>query len=71
VIDEKKGKASEWTRRDELAAMFMQGMLAGNAALEAGSSTGSLQSQGAAQQVALRAYRFADGFLAARGGPVQ
>jgi hypothetical protein len=70
VIDEKKaGRTPEWTRRDELAAMFMQGMLAGNSALEAGSSTGSLQHQGAAQQVALRAYRFADGFLAARGGP--
>ena len=71
MTDEKTGKASEWTKRDELAAMFMQGMLAGNSALEAGSSTGSLQHQGAAQQVALRAYRFADGFLAARGGPAQ
>ena len=69
MTDEKTGKASEWTKRDELAAMFMQGMLAGNSALEAGSSTGSLQHQGAAQQVALRAYRFADGFLAARAGP--
>ena len=48
--------------------MFMQGMLAGNPALEAGSRTGSLQNQGAAEQVALRAYRFADGFLAARAG---
>ncbi len=66
MADEKKGTASEWTKRDELAALFMQGMLAGNATLEAGSSTGSLQNQGAAQQVALRAYRFADGFLAAR-----
>jgi hypothetical protein len=65
MADEKKGTAP-WTKRDELAAMFMQGMLAGNAMLEAGSSTGSLQNQGAAQQVALRAYRFADGFLAAR-----
>jgi hypothetical protein len=66
MADEKKGTASEWTKRDELAAMFMQGILAGNSALEAGSNTGSLQNQGAAQQVALRAYRFADGFLAAR-----
>lgn len=57
-----------WTKRDELAAMFMQGMLAGNPSLEAGSNTGSIQNQGAAQQVALRAYRFADGFLLARGG---
>src|SRR5512133_3025617 len=66
MADEKKGTASAWTKRDELAAMFMQGMLAGNALLEAGSSSGSLQNQNAAQQVALRAYRFADGFLAAR-----
>ncbi|HTP29904.1 MAG TPA: hypothetical protein VMK12_30135 [Anaeromyxobacteraceae bacterium] len=66
MADEKKGTAPGWTKRDELAAMFMQGMLAGNATLEAGSSTGSLQNQGAAQQVALRAYRFADGVLAAR-----
>lgn len=61
--------SSGWTKRDELAAMFMQGMLAGNSALEAGSSTGSLQSQSAARQIALRAYRFADGFLAARNDP--
>jgi hypothetical protein len=67
MADEQKWTAG-WTRRDDLAAMFMQGMLAGNPMLEAGSSTGSLQHQGAAQQVALRAYRFADGFLAARGG---
>jgi hypothetical protein len=66
MADEEK-----WTRRDELAALFMQGMLAGNSALEAGSSGGSLQSQGAAQQVALKAYRFADGFLAARAGPAK
>jgi hypothetical protein len=71
MADERQGKASEWTRRDELAAMFMQGMLAGNSALEAGSSTGSLRHQGAAQQVALRAYRFADGFLAARAESAQ
>jgi len=68
VTDEKKAAAPGWSRRDELAAMFMQGMLAGNPALEAGSRTGSLQNQGAAEQVALRAYRFADGFLAARAG---
>jgi hypothetical protein len=66
MAKEKKETAPGWSKRDELAAMFMQGMLAGNAMLEAGSSTGSLQNQGAAQQVALRAYRFADGFLAAR-----
>lgn len=66
MADDKKGTAAAWTKRDELAALFMQGMLAGNGTLEAGSSTGSLQNQGAAQQVALRAYRFADGFLAAR-----
>jgi hypothetical protein len=66
MAGEKQGPATGWTKRDELAALFMQGMLAGNATLEAGSSTGSLQNQGAAQQVALRAYRFADGFLAAR-----
>jgi len=71
MADEKKVIAAGWTKRDELAAMFMQGMLAGNSALEAGSNTGSLQNQGAAQQVALRAYRFADGFLAARAGPAQ
>lgn len=66
MADEKKGTVFGWTKRDELAALFMQGMLAGNSALEAGSSSGSLQNQNAAQQVALRAYRFADGFLAAR-----
>jgi hypothetical protein len=58
MADENKGTTVGWTKRDELAALFMQGMLAGNAALEAGSSTGSLQSQNAAQQVAIRAYRF-------------
>jgi hypothetical protein len=68
MADEKKELASGWAKRDELAAMFMQGILAGNAALECGSNTGSLQNQGAAEQVALRAYRFADGFLAARAG---
>jgi hypothetical protein len=66
MADEKKGTTSGWTKRDELAALFMQGMLAGNSALEAGSSSGSLRNQNMAQQVALRAYRFADGFLAAR-----
>ena len=59
MADEKKGTASGWTKRDELAAMFMQGMLAGNATLEAGSSTGSLQNQGAAQQIE----RATDGIL--------
>ncbi len=68
MANEKKRTASGWTKRDELAAMFMQGVLAGNSALEAGSNTGNLQQQGAAKQVALRAYRFADGFLAARAG---
>ena len=63
--------ASEWTKRDELAAMFMVGILAANPSLETGSSTGSLQSQGAAAQVALTAYRFADGFLAARAAPAK
>jgi hypothetical protein len=71
MANEKNGTAPAWTKRDELAALFMQGMLAGNATLEAGSSTGSLQNQGAAQQVALRAYRFADGFLAARAEPAR
>jgi hypothetical protein len=71
MAGEKKGTASGWKKRDELAALFMQGMLAGNSALEAGSSTGSLQSQNAAQQITLRAYRFADGFLAARAHPAQ
>lgn len=66
MANDNNGTTLGWTKRDELAVLFMQGMLAGNAALEAGSSTGSLQNQGAAQQVALRAYRFADGFLAAR-----
>lgn len=66
MANEKNGTTLGWTKRDELAVLFMQGMLAGNGALEAGSSTGSLQSQNAAQQVAIRAYRFADGFLAAR-----
>ena len=66
MADDSRGTGLGWTKRDELAALFMQGMLAGNATLEAGSSSGSLQNQGAAQQVALRAYRFADGFLAAR-----
>jgi hypothetical protein len=66
MADARKGTVSGWTKRDELAVSFMQGMLAGNSTLEAGSSTGSLQNQNAAQQVALRAYRFADGFLAAR-----
>jgi hypothetical protein len=68
MVDEKKGTAAGWTKRDELAALFMQGMLAGNSGLEAGSDTGSLQNRGAAEQVALRAYRFADGFLTARAG---
>jgi hypothetical protein len=68
MADKRMGTVSAWTKRDELAAMFMQGMLAGNPALEAGSATGSFQNQGAAEQVALRAYRFADGFLSARAG---
>jgi hypothetical protein len=66
MAEARKGITPAWTKRDELAAMFMQGMLAGNPSLEAGSSGGSLQNQGAAEEVALRAYRFADGFLAAR-----
>jgi hypothetical protein len=71
MANEKKEATSGWSKRDELAALFMQGMLAGNSALEAGSSTGSIQNQNAAQQVALRAYRFADGFLAARADPAR
>ena len=64
MADEKKDEAeSGWTRRDELAVMFMQGMLSADPR-EAG--------QGGAQQVALAAYRFADGFLAVRArGPAK
>ncbi len=62
MADEKKETAAGWTKRDELAAMFMQGMLAADPR-EAG--------QGGANQVALAAYRFADGFLAARAGPAK
>jgi hypothetical protein len=48
---------TEWTKRDDLAALFLQGMLSENP-IGPG--------QEGVRQAALMAYRYADGFLAAR-----
>jgi hypothetical protein len=51
------GEAVEWTRRDELALQFMLALVEGDTAQGAEHPPGVL---------ALKAYRFADGFLAMR-----
>ncbi len=53
-----KADGIDWTKRDDLAAMFEQGLLA------AGASDPSR-----AADLARDAFRFADAFLAARAGP--
>lgn len=58
VTERLEVNGTEWTKRDELAAMFMQGMLSEYSQLG--------PDFGGAKSTALKAYLYADGFLAAR-----
>ena len=53
-----KAEGMDWTKRDELAAMFMQGLVGAGAS-----------DPRRAADLARDAFLFADGFFAARAGP--